>query len=392
MRFRLRTKFLLSMLLILCALTSTSLLLVRRRVEQQLRTQLLQDLGNSVATFQNVQHQRVMALRHSAQLLANLPISKALMTTAHAATIQDASTDLWTTAGTDLLVLADHKGAVMGVHSSAPALDRKVAQEFMGNSLAKKQTEYWWMVGNHLYEVSIQPIYLGPDAENRVLGFVALGYEIDDGAARELSQVAASQVAFWYGGNLVRSTLSSADQEEYVRLRASGRLAARANPFEMQLGSDRFIATAVDLAPGTKPGVRLAVLKSLAESNRFIAELNRLLLGLGLIAVLFGSAVVFVVSRTFTRPLENLVAGVRALGRGEFRLPLGRSPGRSSSGADDSVPGHEIQLAGEPAGAPRCRAIGNDRTDGQFYIARSSSPTGRDPGKRGVPERTAQPT
>jgi len=322
MRFRLRTKFLLSMLLILFALTSTSLLLVRRRVEQQLRAQILQDLGNSVATFQNVQHQRVMALRHSAQLLANLPISRALMTTAHAATIQDASKDLWTTVGTDLLVLADSSGAVMGVHSSAPGLDRKAAQDFIGRSLAKEQTEYWWMAGNHLYEVSIQPIYLGPESENRVLGFVALGYEIDDGAARELSQVAASQVAFWYGGNLVRSTLSSADQEEYVRLRASGRLVTKANPFEIQLSSDRFVATAVDLTPGTKPEVRLAVLKSLAQSYRFIAELNRLLLGLGLIAVVLGSIVVFIVSRTFTRPLENLVAGVRALGRGEFGYPL----------------------------------------------------------------------
>jgi signal transduction histidine kinase len=263
-----------------------------------------------------------VALRHSAQLLANLPISRALMTTAHAATIQDASTDLWTTAGTDLLVLADRGGEVMGVHSSTPALDRRIAQDFMRRSLTQEQTEYWWMAGNHLYEVSIQPIYLGPAAENRVLGFVALGYEIDDGATRELSQVAASQVAFWYGGNLVRSTLSAADQEDYVRLRASGRLGTKANPFEIQLGSDRFVATAVDLAPGTKPEVRLAVLKSLAQSNAFIAELNRLLLGLGLIAVLAGSAVVFVVSRTFTKPLEDLVAGVRALGRGEFSYPL----------------------------------------------------------------------
>src|SRR5512144_1019147 len=116
---RLRTKFLLSMLLILAALTSTSLLLVRRRVEQQLRGQILQDLRNSVATFQNVQHQRVVSLRHSAQLLANLPISRALMTTRHAATIQDASEDLWKVAGTDLLVLTDRTGAVMGIHSAA---------------------------------------------------------------------------------------------------------------------------------------------------------------------------------------------------------------------------------------------------------------------------------
>lgn len=322
MRLRLRTKFLLSMLLILSALTSTSLLLVRRRVEQQLRGQILQDLRNSVATFQNVQHQRVVTLRHSAQLLANLPISRALMTTRHAATIQDASEDLWKVAGTDLLVLTDRTGAVMGIHSAAANLERRMAQDFMRDSVAKDQTEYWWMTAKHLYEVSIQPIYFGAPVENRVLGFVALGYEVDERTAHDLSQVAASQVAFWYGPQLVRSTLSPADEAEFIRQRRAGRLAGKTGPVELQLGSQPYLVTSVDLAPGTTPSVRLAVLKSLGEANDFLDKLNRLLLGLGLVAVLAGSAIVFVIARTFTRPLDNLVAGVRALERGEYGYPL----------------------------------------------------------------------
>jgi signal transduction histidine kinase len=322
MALRLRTKFLLSMLLILSALTSTSLLLVRRRVEQQLRGQILQDLRNSVATFQNVQHQRVVSLRHSAQLLANLPISRALMTTGHAATIQDASEDLWKVAGTDLLVLTDRTGAVMGVHSSAVGFDRRVAQDFMRNSVDQEQSEYWGMVANHLYEVSIQPIYFGSAAENHVLGFVALGYEVDDRTTRELSQVAASQVAFWYGPELVRSTLSPADEAEFIQQRRAGRLAGKSGPVEVQLSSQPYLVTSVDLAPGTTPQVRLAVLKSLGEANDFLDKLNRLLLGLGLVAVLAGSAVSFFIARTFTRPLDNLVSGVRALERGEYGYPL----------------------------------------------------------------------
>ena len=319
---RLRTKFLLSMLLILAALTSTSLLLVRRRVQQQLRGQILQDLRNSVSTFQNVQHQRVMALRHSAQLLANLPISRALMTTGHAATIQDASADLWRIVGTDLLVLADARGAIMGLHSSVSGPDKAVIQDFMRVSLARDQSDYWWMADNHLYEVAIEPIYFGLPAENRLLGFAALGYEIDDRAAQELSQVAASQVAFWYGGALVRSTLPAFDQAEYLKLRTSGRLPKTADPYQVNIGSDPYLVTSVGLTRGATPEVRLAVLKSLAQTNGFLSQLNRLLLGLGLVAVLAGSAVVFVISRTFTRPLDDLVGGVRALERGEFTYPL----------------------------------------------------------------------
>ena len=321
MRFRLRTKFLLSMLLILTALTSTSLLLVRRRVEQQLRRQIVRDLRNSVATFQNVQRLRVLSLRRTAQLLANLPISRALMTTAHAATIQDASQELWTVAGADLLVLSNRSGEVMGIHSSAPGENRAAAQESMRQSLVHDLPEYWWRWGNHVYEIAIQPIYFGPPAENRVLGFLAVGYEIDDRVARELSEVAASQVAFWYGPSLVRSTLLPA-QKNALEEQGRGMVQVGLEPVEMPLAAEPYWISSVDLAPGSTPAVRLMVLKSLTEANALLHQLDRLMLGLGFIAVLAGTALVFVISRTFTRPLDNLVAGVRALEAGEYNYPL----------------------------------------------------------------------
>jgi len=53
-----------------------------------------------------------------------------------------------------------------------------------------------------------------------------------------------------------------------------------------------------------------------------LSSLNELLLALGLTALLAGSLLVFVISHTFTRPLENLVEGVRALERGDYAYPL----------------------------------------------------------------------
>jgi signal transduction histidine kinase len=64
------------------------------------------------------------------------------------------------------------------------------------------------------------------------------------------------------------------------------------------------------------------VLKSFDQATAFLRSLNELLLALGLTAVLAGSLLVFLISHTFTRPLENLVAGVRALELGDFAYPL----------------------------------------------------------------------
>src|SRR5206468_4219395 len=98
-RLRLQTKFLLSMLLISAGLTCTSLLLVRRSVHKQVKKEIFADLQNSVSTFQNFQRERELSLSRSAELLADLPTLRALMTTQHAATIQDASAEQWRLAG-----------------------------------------------------------------------------------------------------------------------------------------------------------------------------------------------------------------------------------------------------------------------------------------------------
>lgn len=317
---RLRTKFLLAMLAISAGLTSTSLFLVRRSVEQHLRQQIRQDLRNSVASFQNVERQRELSLSHAAELVANLPISRALMTTSHPATIQDASADLWRLSGADIFMLASRSGSVFALHGAAPGFSRNVAESLLKRALETDRPTRWWFGANHLYEISIQPIYFGPEYEGNMVGLLVVGYELDERAARQLSQVAASQVTFWYGPELVRSTLSSEQDAELGRKGAT--VGSSPEPLQMQLASEPFLVTSLDLTPDTQPSVRLTVAKSLREAQAFISQLDSLVLGLGLVALVAGSALVFVVSQTFTRPLQKLVAGVRALGAGDYDYPL----------------------------------------------------------------------
>jgi len=327
---RLRTKFLLSMVVVSAALTLTTLLVVRHTVEQEVRLGIQRDLENSVSAFHSFQKQREVTLERSAALLADLPNVRALMTTHDPATIQDASRDLWQLAGSDLLLLADSSGKVMALQATPREVTVREAQDFFPvvfpsfspNAASRDETRHWWYVEGHLYEVFLQDIYFGPASGRHVLGYLLLGYEIDDGVARDLSRVAASEVAFRYGDVIVRSTLKPAQESELLRV--APRTAAGGPPQgdEIRLGGERFLATAVDLpTPGT-PALSLWVLKSFDQATIFLSNLNESLLALGLTAVLAGSLLVFLISHTFTRPLENLVAGVRALEQGDYEYPL----------------------------------------------------------------------
>src|SRR5215813_7615397 len=207
---RLRTKFLLSMLIITSGLTATSLLLVRHSVQKQIKQEIATDLQNSVTTFQNFQRSREITLTHSAELLADLPIVRALMTTQHEATIQDASAALWRMAGSDLFVLSDPNGRVLALHTTSPGFTREMAQQAL--NISSDLEGHWWFGAGHLYEVFIRPVYFGPAEENRIFGYLSVGYEINSALASQVGRIAASDVAFYYGKDIVRSTLTIADE------------------------------------------------------------------------------------------------------------------------------------------------------------------------------------
>ena len=314
------------MVAVSATLTIATLLVVQYTVRQQVRAEIQRDLQNSVSAFHNFQTQREEMLERSAALLADLPNVRAMMTTHDAATIQDASRELWRLGGSDLLLLADASGKVMALQATSQQITVRAGQEFFSQAVTQEETRHWWCVDGHLYEVFLQDIYFGPKTEHQVLGYLVLGHEIDDRFARELSRISASEVAFRYGDAIVRSTLKPAQEAELLHISRRGGAAQTREPDQIRLGEERFLATSVDLPAAIggsgSPVLNLWVLKSFDQATAFLSNLNDLLLGLGLAAVLAGSLLVFVISRTFTRPLENLVEGVRALEHGNFAFPL----------------------------------------------------------------------
>jgi signal transduction histidine kinase len=279
-------------------------------------------LQNSVSTFQNFQQERELSLIRSAELLADLPDLRALMTTQHEATIQDASIALWRLAGGDLFALADRRGKVVALHTASPSFTTEMAQREFAESLSENGASHWWFGNRHLYQTVLRPIYFGPAADNHLLGFAVIGYEINDSVASQVSRIAASRVAFYYGDAVVCSTLTPLHEAELANHRFVRFKTGATQPEQVQLNDERFLGTSLELAAEQNPSVRLVVLKSYDQATGFLDRLNRLLLVLGLIAVTAGSLLVFLISHTFTRPLGSLVAGVRALGKGDFTYAL----------------------------------------------------------------------
>jgi len=327
-KIRLRTKFLLSLVAITAGLTSATLLIVRYSVQKQVRRSIRDDLDTSVNTYRSFELQREIALTHAAELVANLPLVRALMTTQDGPTIQDASENIWRLSGSDLLILAGRQGNVLGMRFRGSGLEVPIAQDLLRRSLEKGEPRDWWYAGGQLYQVWVQTIYFGQSSNNSIVGYLALGHVIDTGAARDFGNIAESEVAFFSSTNVVASTLEPQQQADLVKQlwRSSDAVTGSADPQDVQLGHERYLARTVSLSHGS-PAISLSVLKSFDKASAFVSELNRVLLGLGFLTVLAGGGLVFFISDTFTRPLGVLVNGVHALEQGDFSFPLDTSTG-----------------------------------------------------------------
>jgi signal transduction histidine kinase len=310
---RLRTKFLLSLVLVTSGLTCATLLVVRHTARVRVEREIADQSRNAILTFQVVEQEQRIALGRKADLLATL----ALIRNGDASTIQDSGDALWESDGCDLTALADARNRIVALHQTTLAISVAEAESLLQRSLMQSTQFGWWYGAGRLYEIALQPVQEGAQQGARRIGTVVAGREIDVRTARDLARMSSSQIAFLYGSNIVVSTFSPFKEQELAQHLQNGSF-----PEQLKLGDELFYTRSVNLTPGVRPGVTLAVLESYNDAATFLEHLNHLLLGLGFVAVLAGGALVFVISDTFTRPLAKLVAGVRALEHGDFTYAL----------------------------------------------------------------------
>ena len=330
-RLRLRTQLLISGLLIICGLTWAIVLVIRHTLRSEITQQMRVSTDASIRAFESVQHQREQQLARSAAMLASLPTLKALMTTEHAPTIQDASEAFWRLGGSDLFLLADSDGRLLGMHVRRPGFDTGQAEVELKRSLNQGEDAAWWYADGQLYQVFLHSIQAGSGSDSQQLGVVALGYQVDTAVAEQLAAVAESQVALTTGTNVIASTLSLGEQAELQHWIAVDGVHSTL-PHELTLDGSEYEAGSVFIhrAPGTP--VQCYVLMSLEPVSHFIRQLNTTISVVGISAVILAALLLSIFSRTITHPLDNLVSGVRALAAGNYTYSI--KPSGSSEVAE----------------------------------------------------------
>ena len=320
--FRLRTQLFIATLLIICGLTGALLLIIRHTVSVETDRQVRDGTEASVRAFESVQRQREQQLSRTAAMLADLPTLKAQMTTEHAPTIQDASTSWWKLSGSDLFILAMPDRRIVAFHVTKSGWPPEAAEHDLKRSVEQGEEASWWYDNGRLYEVFLRTITAGAGPNSQELGFLAVGYQVDSTVAEHLAMEAGNHIALATGDRLIASTLPPKDEAAMQGWLSKADPQANPEAHEVALNTDRYAFSSVLLHGALPSPVRCYVMMPLGPVNSFMNRLNRTIFILGASAILFGALLFGFVSSTITKPLDNLVSGVRALATGNYTYSI----------------------------------------------------------------------
>jgi signal transduction histidine kinase len=254
-----------------------------------------------------------MVMSRKADLLAN----SAFLSNNDANAFRDSTDNPLNTSRSDLEILAEPSGKIIALHTTHDGMSSQDLEALLRSSLARNRSSDWWFDDGRLYQVELQPIGPAGTATNSHAGTVAVGQELDQRGVRDLGRILSSEVAFRYKGRTVASTLDPLQENEL-----SSQLQGHVSPDQITIGSERFFSSSVQLTPDLPDGASVLVLRSDRETMAFLHRLNLLLLRVGLLAVLAGGFLAFLISNTFTTPLGRLMQGVHALEQGDFNYQL----------------------------------------------------------------------
>jgi signal transduction histidine kinase len=326
---KLRTQLFLANLVIVVTLIGSLLFLVHLILREEVGDQVRRGTEASVRAFETVEHQREQQLSSAAALLADLPPLKSLMTTEHALTIQDASTTFWQLAHSDLFVLVTPDKKVVALHGSDPGWSKEVVEQNLSHSIERGEKTSWWADRDRLYWVFVRPVTVGAGANQRLVGLLAVGYQVDASIASQLSSIVGNQIALTTGDHVIASTLPRADEAALQHTIRSGQIYTGVAPMLVTLATEKYTLASIVLRASPGPEIRCFVLMPMASVDIFLERLNRIIYFLGGLAVLAGALLFVFLARAITRPLDELVGGVRALANDDYDYSI------SPSGSDE---------------------------------------------------------
>jgi signal transduction histidine kinase len=279
---------------------------VNARASAEAEAELRRGLEEA-ATLVDLRHGNVAeTFATMARLIADLPKLKAAVATGDPPTVQPIADEYREQIDVDLLVLATPDGRTI----AASGGDDDAIREAVGSPAVSDEGSRFIGHPRGLLHVVTVPILIGVDTPER-LGWLAVGFFMDDRQALRLKELTGSEIAFVSGRRVLASSLPPAARGALTPVAPDSGITS------VTLGDEEFLVLARPMLNldsgegGAADSPVTLVLRSRTERMRFLDTLRTGLVGALIVTVLLATILSYFVARTVTRPLSAVTSAMR---------------------------------------------------------------------------------
>jgi HAMP domain-containing protein/predicted Ser/Thr protein kinase len=307
--------------LLVVALVGATLAFTTVQADRLAYETIHQGLSETREVWETFQADRYNKLKLGIRVLGNDPAFKSLVETNDQATILDTLRERGQELNADFFIATDPRGVVIA------RTDRPTAQ---GDDLSKdpvvtkplegEESATVWRQGDRLYHAVSVPMQTGPDLK----GVLVAGYGIDEALASQIRKLTHSEIAYLVQapGQAPRLSVSSLGPRESALRAALGQpafAAAGSEPFNVDLGSERWVGVQVPLKSATGETVGSVVpLRSLDQEMASFLRFRNSLVIVSLVIMGLALVLAYLIASRITGPVRRLASVVERARDGSY--------------------------------------------------------------------------
>ena len=217
-----------------------------------------------------------------------------------------------------VIVLSEDGRPVVSTLGALTANTENDLQNLIANDADSETLQLYRLIDGRPYQLVLAPI-LAPEP----IGWAAIGFALDDGVAKEMSQLLGVDVSFVAGGEqdplYVASSVNGAEQRK--ALSANG--IPDSTPTLITVGSDKILVWSKSIR-SANGHLAVVLQRSLSAALRPYNEVRNSTFAIGSVLLAVALVLTVLLARSATKPVEELTLAAQRLEAGDYsaEVPL----------------------------------------------------------------------
>jgi diguanylate cyclase (GGDEF)-like protein len=297
---------------------SVTLIAVLARVESTVEGRAVGELNAGGAFVEQLIRFRASQLASGVGVLAADFGFRAAMASGDSPTQLSAANNHLRRISADLMILLDNQGALLTSTRPVDAGTVNALKQLLDAADMSADRPHVMAIGGRPFQFFVAPVR-APD----VIGYVAMGFAVDDTLAKRMSELVGAEISLVSAGTdgapFIASTLRGPDREALARIPLATLQGAGAS--RLSLGSQVFLSLARRLPSGPDE-ISVLVQRPMHAVLAPYRDVRDAMFAIGTIALLAAVALGLLAGRSASRPIAALVKAAQRIEEGRYDSPV----------------------------------------------------------------------